>query len=717
MNVNKYDSHPAANIFPIANGPELDKLAADIKANGQHHPIVLHEGKILDGRRRYLACLKAEIEPKFLAWDGKGSPLDYVISTNVHRRHLSSSQRAIVALRMLPLLAEEAKERQRQSNGRGKKGAQKCAGTKGKAASIAAKLVGCCPRLVEQAKSIQASRPKLIEQVESGAVTISHAVAALQSVDQSEAQEGPQDLQAPENQMILARSIKGAGGKRNQLDLYQTPRHAIASLLHREEFTGLTWEPATGDGRIAEMLRTARYEVVESDLSSGTDFLEDERQVDNVVTNPPYSHKNEFIHHAKKCAANKIALLLPIDGLDTIGRYDLYQDTEFPLKAIYVFSKRLQFDESRSHQGMMTHAWFVWDRQHVGEPVIRWIPPNETATTMIVAKAEEAPESRVRQSIPALPPTTPSLRIASNPDGFRSKVEYHCGDSQQVLRTLPADSVDCCVTSVPYYLLRDYECEGQYGLEPSVGDWVENQLNVFREVRRVLRDSGTCWINVGDPYAYGTGSFNSHGRDKHWTSGIAEARRKMARSRPVHPKSLMFAPHRLAVALAEDGWIGRAEIILQKYGVDGCKDRPVRCHEYLYLFTKTDDYHFDSDCLRVPYAPKTSARGHSASPRRRKSESRKPAFELHPLGKLRGSVWNAGRASGAGGHPAPMPLQIAVDCVRAGCPEGGTVLEPFLGSGTTAVACVENGRHCIGIDLNRSYLDIAMKRVPGSRII
>ncbi|QDU25877.1 Modification methylase DpnIIB [Anatilimnocola aggregata] len=713
MTLNKYDSHAAADIFPLAQGLELDALAADIKTNGQHHPIILHEGKILDGRRRYLACLTAEIEPKILAWDGKGSPLDYVISMNVHRRHLTKSQLAVVALRALPLLAVAAKERQRQSSGRGKKGAQECAGMKGKATEFAAKLVDCCPRLVEQAKSIQASRPDLIPQVESGELTISEAYAEFRGVVPSKCHE---DLQ-----VSRARSLANIGDKSNRKanDAYYTPLHAIDSLFAREAFHGLTVEPACGDGRIVGRLQAIGCEAFGIDITQGVDFLTHsfvdfvtqnfgEREITNFATNPPWGKKTEFIERALSLAKCKVAMLLPLTGLTSIERIEHLSNPEFPLKCLYIFRKAVQFDEGRTDNGngMLYCAWFVWERGYVGKPFIDWIAPEEEATPL--------PPSGVEPALP--PPHTRPLRIAAHPDGFRPKVEYHCGDSKQVLGNLPADSIDCCVTSVPYYLLRDYGCEGQIGLEPSVGDWVSNLLNVFREVRRVLHDKGTCWINVGDPYAYGTGSFNSHGRDKHWTPGIAEARLQMARNRPVHPKSLMFAPHRLTVALAEDGWIGRAEVILLKQAVDGCKDRPIRTHEYLYLFTKTTDYYFDTDSLRVAYSSKTSERGYSASPRRRKSESRKPEYELHPLGKLRGSVWPAGPASGAGDHPAPMPLQVAVDCVRAGCPEGGTVLDPFVGSGTTAVACVENARHCIGIDLNRDYLDIAMKRVPGAKI-
>ncbi len=138
-----YEFHPLSNIFPIADGPELDALAEGIKIVGLIDPIILHEGKILDGRRRYLACQKAGVTPKFVGLADDVSPLDYVVSENALRRHLNPSRLALVGLRLLPLYEEKAKERQRLSKGRGKKGAQKCATNSGKATEQVAKMLGC----------------------------------------------------------------------------------------------------------------------------------------------------------------------------------------------------------------------------------------------------------------------------------------------------------------------------------------------------------------------------------------------------------------------------------------------------------------------------------------------------------------------------------------------------------------------------------------------
>lgn len=172
----KYLFHPLAAIFPLnTEGPEFDAFVESIKRIGLQQPIVLYEGKILDGRRRYRACKQAGVTPTFVAWDGNGSPIDFVMSANALRRHLTQSQLAVAALNALPFYQKEAKERQRLSKGRGKKGAQLCAGLKGKATEWAAKKAGTSARLVEMAKKVQEARPKLIAEIEAGKITVHEA--------------------------------------------------------------------------------------------------------------------------------------------------------------------------------------------------------------------------------------------------------------------------------------------------------------------------------------------------------------------------------------------------------------------------------------------------------------------------------------------------------------------------------------------------------------
>jgi DNA modification methylase len=493
MNRN-YEFHPLSSTFPLTDGPELDVLADDIRQHGLQQDITLYEGKILDGRRRYLACQKAGVTPRFLGLAEGMSPLDFVVSANIQRRHLSRSQLAVIGLKLLPLYEAQAKERQRLSKGRGQKGATTGAAFCGKAADHAAKIVGCSGGMIERAKRVQVDAPLLLPKIERGELSVSDAYA-----------------------------------------------------LAREK-----------DGKAAVSTSTKQF----------------------------------------------------------------------------------------------------------------------------------------------------ALRIATIPDDFTPEVRLMHGDALEQLRLLSEKSVHSCVTSVPFYLLRDYEEEGQIGLEKSVEEWVDKLVAVFAEVRRVLRDDGTAWVNVGDTYGHSTNPFGNKLRTSRWTPQISAARKRMNKSRPVHPKSLLFAPHRLIIALAESGWIGRAEIIVEKNSTDSCRSRPVRTHEYVFLLAKTDRYYYDADFLREPYSMLPSSAACDSS------------SEHHPAGKLGTSLWRLILpGSAAGGHPAPMHIDLAEKCVIGGCPEGGTVLDPFVGSGTTAAACVENRRHCVGIDLSEKYLRIAEQRVPGARIV
>lgn len=176
--IENLEFHPFAELFPPLGEVELRLLAEDIRQNGLLHPITMFDGKILDGRNRYRACNMAGVKPRFVRWTGTGSPLEWVISSNLHRRHLTGSQKAVLALEMLPLLEEEAKERQRLSTGRGKKVAKKLATStakRGKSSQIAAKLTGTNSAYVEQVKSISRKAPELVEQVKVGSLTVAEA--------------------------------------------------------------------------------------------------------------------------------------------------------------------------------------------------------------------------------------------------------------------------------------------------------------------------------------------------------------------------------------------------------------------------------------------------------------------------------------------------------------------------------------------------------------
>jgi hypothetical protein len=172
---------------------------------------------------------------------------------------------------------------------------------------------------------------------------------------------------------ITARAIAGSGDHRRAKDVYPTPTWAIASLLAVENFEGLTWEPAEGDGRIVRALRRAGCKVFGSDLATGTDFLESHRIVDNVVTNPPWGKKTEFIRHANECARRKVTMLLPLSALSGRARRPLFEDAAFPLRAVYVFDRRLNFHPDSQGSSTITGGWFLWERGCRREPVLKWI--------------------------------------------------------------------------------------------------------------------------------------------------------------------------------------------------------------------------------------------------------------------------------------------------------------------------------------------------------
>jgi phage N-6-adenine-methyltransferase len=179
-NLKKYQFHALANIFPLADhGPEFEALVEDIRRNGLRQPIVLHEGMILDGRRRYFACKKVGVSPNFEAWNEIGRPIDFVISTNAVRRHLSPSQLAVAALKSLPFFQKASKDRQRWSKGRAKKVAQPCATLNGKAAEWVAKRFGVSVRMVEMAKAVQKARPKMVAEIDAGRMSVNEAYETI----------------------------------------------------------------------------------------------------------------------------------------------------------------------------------------------------------------------------------------------------------------------------------------------------------------------------------------------------------------------------------------------------------------------------------------------------------------------------------------------------------------------------------------------------------
>lgn len=274
------------------------------------------------------------------------------------------------------------------------------------------------------------------------------------------------------------------------------------------------------------------------------------------------------------------------------------------------------------------------------------------------------------------------------------KVKILLGDCREVIKTLADNSVHCVVTSPPYWGLRNYESKKQLGMEETPDDYVESLREIFREVRRVLRDDGTLWLNLGDCYA--GGSYTGKNDVNIKTPGRSNLSKKTpkGRWRGLPTKSLIGIPWRVAFALQKDGWFLRSDVIWHKPNPtpESVRDRPVRAHEYMFLFSKTSRYFYDSDAVREPY--------------------KNPKYKYaNPKGKNRRTVWSITPKQFKGAHFATYPPELIEPCVKAGCPAGGIVLDPFFGAGTTGLVAGSLGRKCIGIELNPRYAKIAQKRL------
>jgi site-specific DNA-methyltransferase (cytosine-N4-specific) len=298
------------------------------------------------------------------------------------------------------------------------------------------------------------------------------------------------------------------------------------------------------------------------------------------------------------------------------------------------------------------------------------------------------------------------------------------GDALEQLRTLPEASIDCCVTSPPYYGLRDYGVAGQYGLEDSPAAYIETMRAVFAEVRRVLAEDGTLWLNIGDSYAYPPGSAGRQGSGQR--AGRTVTTEALPGTRALPPKNLMMIPARVAIALQDDGWILRSEIIWAKRNLmpEAVTDRPTRAHEQIYLFAKQPRYWYDADAIREESASAEQHTHNQRYAREYNTHSVRAATTGQPGnvnnvgihsrpgkgGRNARTVWTISQTPNPQAHFATFPTELPTRCIKAGCKPGGTVLDPFSGSGTTGEAARMLGRRYIGIDLNPAYHDLAIRR-------
>jgi DNA modification methylase len=305
---------------------------------------------------------------------------------------------------------------------------------------------------------------------------------------------------------------------------------------------------------------------------------------------------------------------------------------------------------------------------------------------------------------------------------------YH-GDARAVMAEMEPESVHCVVTSPPYWGLRDYGEPGQLGLEPTPEAYVESMVAVFREVRRVLRSDGTVWLNLGDSYAVKPNNNSYHGKGAN-TSGLSNPERQQAvtvgskyNEIPfgLKPKDLVGIPWRVALAIQADGWYLRSDIIWSKPNPmpESVTDRPTKSHEYLFLLSKSPRYYFDADAVREADA--------GTDHDHRNVLDGQPSLE--PSGGIAGahgglrtvagrngsgrnirSVWTVATQPYPGAHFATFPPKLIEPCIKAGCPELGTVLDPFAGSGTTGMVAQSLSRRAVLIDLSMDYLGQLMDR-------
>ncbi len=271
-----------------------------------------------------------------------------------------------------------------------------------------------------------------------------------------------------------------------------------------------------------------------------------------------------------------------------------------------------------------------------------------------------------------------------------------CGDARDVMQTLPDDCVDTIVTSPPYFNQRDYDHEHQLGLDATVDEYVDRLCGILDEAKRLVRPTGSLWLVLGDKYQDGR---------------------------------LLGVPWRVALKLGEAGWILRSDVIWHKPNAmpSSTKNRPTTDHEYVFFFAKSTDYYYDADAIREPHVTFTEksrmkgGRRHffkrGGTPESGKNGGDNNLHDgrwdqaFHPKGRNKRTVWSVPLSKFREAHFAVFPEALVETCIQAGCPPQGRVLDPFLGSGTTAVVANRLGREYLGIDCNADYCEIAKKRL------
>jgi len=288
---------------------------------------------------------------------------------------------------------------------------------------------------------------------------------------------------------------------------------------------------------------------------------------------------------------------------------------------------------------------------------------------------------KMLKTIKPLSDTT--ITLATYPDKPEG-CEIITGDALTVLKTIPEETFRCCVTSPPYWGLRDYGISKQIGAEAKLEDYILNLIEIFDEIRRVLKNDGTLWLNIGDSYTSG---------NRTWRDADKKNPARAMDYRPptpcgLKPKDLIGVPWRIAFALQASGWYLRSDIVWHKPNCqpESVKDRPTRCHEYIYLFSKTEMYHYDYEAILE-----------QADNNGRKRNRR--------------TVWSINTEPFPGAHFATFPPTLIEPCILAGTTVGDIVLDPFFGSGTVGEVCLKLKRSFWGIEINPNYVKLAKRRL------
>jgi DNA modification methylase len=352
------------------------------------------------------------------------------------------------------------------------------------------------------------------------------------------------------------------------------------------------------------------------------------------------------------------------------------------------------------------------------------------------------------------------MNIATTARARNAAPEFWTGDALACLELMPSGSVDCVVTSPPYWGLRDYGVAGQIGLEPTMALYLSTMVAVCRELRRVLKPTGTFWLNVGDSYAGGGRGGNpaESAHRKQATNFGSLVKPTPLSATGLKPKDLCMIPNRLAIALQDDGWWVRSEIIWHKPNPmpESVTDRPTNAHEKVWLLTKSERYFYDAAAIRNPPSEtflREVAEGYdgqatkdfaaSGAQQASATKSRIIAKAREKIDKQRGhsrrhasfndrwdalsheeqtalgsncrNVWTIPPAPFRGAHFATFPPALVERCIKAGCPLGGLVLDPFGGAGTTGMVADRLGRRSLNFEINPEYVALAQARIAADR--